>query len=94
MPRADYEALEAWRQARRDHGDNSDNSTVPNNDDDDDDNGGLAVQIGQGDLADLILDKEIDAGAIEDTIEASIRRSTTSMFQRVLMFNQGAAESL
>jgi hypothetical protein len=32
--------------------------------------------------------------AIEDTIKASIRRSTTSMFMRVLMFSQGAADSL
>ena len=90
MPRADYEALEARRQARRDRGDDSDDSTVPNDDDDDDD----AIQIGQGDPADSDPDEEADAGAIEDTIDAIIRRSTTSMFQRVLMFNQGAAESL
>ena len=32
--------------------------------------------------------------AIKDTIEATIRRSTTSMFMHVLMFNQGAVESL
>jgi len=31
---------------------------------------------------------------IEDMIEVAIRRSTTSMFQRVLLFCQGAAESL
>ena len=30
----------------------------------------------------------------EDPIEATIRRATTTMFQRILMFNQGAAESL
>ena len=94
MPRAEYEALEARRQARRDRGDDSDDSTVTNDDDDDDDDGGLAAQVDQGDLADLDLDEEIDAGAIEDTIDAAIRHSTTSMFQRVLMFNQGAAESL
>ena len=91
MPRADYEALEARCQARRNRGDDSDDSTVPNDDDDDDDD---AIQIGQGDPADPDLDEEADAGAIEDTIDAIIRRSTTSMFQRVLMFNQGAAESL
>jgi hypothetical protein len=90
MPRADYEALEARRQARCDRGDDSDDSTVPNDDDDDND----AIQIGQGDPADPDLDEEADAGAIEDTIDAIIRRSTTSMFQRILMFNQGAAESL
>jgi len=91
MPRADNEALEAWRQARRDRRDDSDDSTVPSNDDDDDDN---AIQIGQGDPADPGLDEEVEAGAIKDTIDAIIRRSTTSMFQRVLIFNQGAAESL
>jgi len=93
-PAREYEALEARRQAWRDRGDDSDDSTVANDDDDNDDDEGLAAQVGQGDLADLDLDKEIDAGAIEDTIDAAIRRSTTSMFQRVLMFNQGAAESL
>jgi len=93
MPRADYEALdEARRQARRDRGDDSDDSTVANDDDNED--GGLAVQVGQDNLADLDLDEEMNVGAIEDTIEAAIRRSTTSMFQRVLMFNQGTAESL
>ena len=89
MPRADYEALEARRQARRDRGVDSDDSTVPSEDDDDD-----AIQIGQDDPADPDLDEEADVGPIEDTIDAIIRRSTTSMFQRVLMFNQGAAESL
>jgi len=70
MPRADYEALEARRQARRDRGDDSNDSTVVNNDNDQDD------------------------PSREDPIEATIRRATTTMFQRVLMFNQGAAESL
>jgi len=32
--------------------------------------------------------------AIEDTIEVTICRSTTSMFKRILMFNQGTADSL
>ncbi len=66
MPRADHEALEARRQARRDRGADSDDST----------------------------DEEENKVAIEDSIEASIRRATTTMFQRVLMFNQGTAESL
>ena len=48
MPRADYEALEARRKARRDRGDDSDESTVPNDDDDED--GGFAVQVGQDNL--------------------------------------------
>jgi len=87
MPRADYEALEARRQARRDRGDDSDDSTVPNDDDDDDDDdedGGSAVQFGQDNLD---LKEEMNEEAIEDTIEASIRRSTTSMFMRVLMIS-------
>jgi len=37
MPRADYEALEARRQAQRDRGDDSDDLTVANNDNDQDD---------------------------------------------------------
>ena len=48
MPRADYEALEARRQARRDRGDDSDELTVANDDDDED--GGSAVQVGQDNL--------------------------------------------
>ena len=91
-PRGQHYAalLEARRQARHDREDDSDDLTVPNDDGDDDD----AIQIGQGDPADPDLDEEADAGVIEDTIDAIIRRSMTSMFQRVLMFNQGAAESL
>ena len=92
MPRADYEALEAQRQARRDRGDDSDDSTFANDNDNKD--GGLAVQVGQDSLADLNLDEEMNVGAIEDSIEAAIRRSTASMFQRVFVFNQRAAESL
>ena len=91
MPRADYEALEARCQARRNRGDDSDDSTVPNEDDDDDND---AIQIGQDDPADPDLNEEADVAVIEDTIDAIIRHSTTSMFQCILMFNQGAAESL
>jgi len=82
MPRADYEALEARRQARRDRGDDSDELPVANDDDDED--GGFAVQVGQDNLD---LEEEMNEEAIEDTIEASIRHSTTSMFMRVLMFS-------
>ncbi len=89
MPRADFEALEAQRQARRDRGDDSDESTVANDDDDED--GGFAVQVGQDNLD---LEEEMNEEAIEVTIEATIRRSTTSMFKRILMFNQGAADSV
>ena len=92
MPRADYEALEARRQAQPDRGDDSGDSTVTNDDEDKD--GGLTVQIGQDILADLDLKDEMNNVVIEDMIEVAIRRSTTSMFQRILMFNQCAAESL
>ena len=89
MPRGDYEALEARHQARRDRGEDSDDSTVGNDDNDED--GGLAVQVGQDNLD---LEEEMNKEAIVDTIEATIRRSTTSMFKCILMFNQGAADSL
>ncbi len=82
VPRADYEALEARRQARRDRGDDSDELTVANDDDNED--SGSAVQVGQNNLD---LEEEMKEEAIKDTIETSIRRSTTSMFMRVLMFS-------
>ncbi len=82
MPRADYEALEDRRQARCDHGDDSDESTVANDDDDED--SGSAVQVGQDNLD---LEEEMNEEAIEDTIKASICRSATSMFMHVLMFS-------
>ncbi len=63
--------------------------TVANEDDDED--GGFAVQVGQDNLD---LEEEMNKEAIEDTMEASIRRSATSMFQCVLMFSRGAADSL
>ena len=72
MPRADYEALEARRQARRDRGADSNDLTVVRNDNNEEEN----------------------EAAIDDSIEVFICRATTTMFQRVLMFNQGAAESL
>ncbi len=89
MPRADFLALEARHQAQRDRGDDSDNSTVAN--DNDDEVGSFAVQVGQ-DNPDL--EAEMNEEVIEDTLEASIRRSTTSMFMLILLFTQGAAESL
>ena len=82
MPRADYDALEAWRQAWHDRGDDSDESTVANDGDDED--SGSAVQVGQDNLD---LKEEMNEEAIEDTIETSIHRSTTSMFMRILMFS-------
>jgi len=89
MPRTDFLALEARRQAQRDRGDNFDDSTVAN--EDVDEVGSFAVQVGE-DNPDLeaVMNEEV----IEDTLEASIRRSTTSMFMHVLLFTQGAAESL
>ena len=89
MPCVDFEALEARRQARRDRLDDSDDSTVANDNDNED--GGFAVQVGRDNLD---LEEEMNEEVIEDTIEASICRSTTSMFMRVLMFSQGAADSL
>jgi hypothetical protein len=89
MPCEDFEALDARRRARRSHGVDSDDSTVKNDDDDED--GGLAVQVGQ-DNPDL--EQEMNEEAIVDTIEVTIRRSTTSMFMHVLMFSRGAANSL
>ena len=91
MPRADFEALEARCQARRDRGDDSANESTVANDDDNED-GGLAIQVGQDDLADFDLEGEMNEEV--DTIEASICRATTSIFMRVLLFTQGAAESL
>ncbi len=89
MPCEDFEALDARRRARCSHGVDSDDSTVKNDDDDED--GGLAVQVGQ-DNPDL--EQEMNEEAIVDTIEVTIRRSTTSMFMHVLMFSRGAANSL
>ena len=55
--------------------------------------GGHIVQVvGQGNNA--LEDEGANKEMIKDTIEATIRRSTTSMFRRVLMFSDGAANSL
>jgi hypothetical protein len=72
----------------------SDDSTAANDDDDEEnrDDDGHIVQVGQGnnDPDDKGGNKE----AIEDPIKAAIRRSTSTMFRRVLVFNDGAANSL
>jgi hypothetical protein len=97
IPRKDFEADQARRRARRARGDDSDNSTVgieneeTNNEENIDDRGHI-VQVGQGN--DDLEDKEANKETIEDTIEATIRRFTTSMFRRVLVFSDGAANSL
>ena len=81
------------RRALRTRGDDFDDSTVSNdNDEENRDDGGHIVQVGQGnnDLEDEGANEE----TVVDTIEATIRRSTTSMFRRVLMFSDGAANSL
>jgi hypothetical protein len=89
-----YEANEARRRARRARGVDSDDSTVANDNDDEenrDDNGHI-IQVGQGNN-----DPDDEGGneeAIEDPIEVAIRRSTTTMFRRVLMFSDGASNSL
>ena len=61
MPHVDFEALEARRQARRDRGDDSNDSTVANDDDDED--GDFAIQVGQDNLD---LEEEMNEEAIEE----------------------------
>jgi len=86
-----FEADEARRCARRARGDDSDNLTV-GNDNDNDNDGGHVVQVGQGNID--LKDEGANEETIEDTINATIRRSTTSMFRCVLMFSDGASNSL
>ena len=93
IPREVFEADEARRRARCARGDDSNASTVgDNNNEVKRDNHGHIVQVGQGNnhLEDKVANEEM----IEDTIEATIRRSTTSMFRCVLVFSNGAANSL
>jgi len=93
LSREVFEADEARRRARRAHGDDSDDSTVGNDDDEENRNDGShIIQVGQGniDLEDKVANEE----TIEDTIEATIRHSTTSMFRRILMFSDGASNSI
>jgi hypothetical protein len=93
IPREVFEADEARRRARRACGDDSDDLTGGNDNNEENRNGGShIVQVGQGNnnLEDEGANKEM----IEDTIEATIRRSMTSMFRRVLMFSDGATNSL
>ncbi len=75
MPHAQFEALEAHRQARRERGIDSDKSTV----DDDDNNDAEDAGDPQGEPA---------------LLETRIRENTVDMFERVLLFSQGAAEAL
>ncbi len=72
----------------------SDDSTVANDDDDEENrhDDGHIVQVGQGNNDPK--DEGANEEAIEDPIKAAIRRSTTCMFRRVLMFQDGAANSL
>jgi len=83
LPRQVFEADEARRRAWRACGDDSDDSTVG---DDDDEDGGLIVQVGQGN--DDLEDEEVNEETINDTLKATIRRSTTFMFRCVLMFSE------
>ena len=88
-----FEADEAQRRARRARGDDSDDSTVGNDDDEENrENSGHIVEVGQGNIN--LEDEGANEETIEDTIEATIHRSTTSMFRRVLMFSDGASNSL
>ena len=82
-----FEADEARRRARRAHGDDSEDLTVGGDDGEANrDNDGLIVQVGQGN--DDLEDQEASEETIKDTIKAIIRRSTTSMFRRVLMCSE------
>ena len=79
MPRADYEALEAKRRARRERGVGSDEETVADKEDDH-----------SGDKNNDLEDEH----SIEETIESITRQVTIDMFRRVLIFSDGAAASL
>ena len=84
------QASEARRSAQRPRGDDSDNSTVGNNDGEANRNdGGNINPIGQGNVD--LEGEEAKEEMIKDTIEATIRHSTTSMFRHVLMFSDGVA---
>ncbi len=75
MPRAQFEALEQRRQARRDRGIDSDEETIRDETKD--------------------KDKDEDDSHEEPALlEARICTTTVDMFKRVLLFSQGAAESL
>jgi hypothetical protein len=94
IPREVYDANEARRRARRARGVDFDDSTVANDDNDEEnrDDDGHIVQVGQGNNDPE--DEGANEEAIEDPIEAAIRRSMTYMFRRVLMFSDGASNSL
>ena len=94
MPREVYEADEARRRARRALGDDSDDSTVGNKNEETDNeenhDRGDNVQVGRGNDHEELEDEE----TTEEAIEATVLRTTTSTFKRVLMFSNGAATSL
>ena len=81
VPRAVWDAREARRRARRARGVDSDESTVS-------EEGGDPPQP-QAQVQDHDNDE-----THEETIEAVIRRQTIDMFKSVLLFSDGAAESL
>ena len=83
MPRADYEALEAKRRARRGRGVDSDEETVVDTNTEDDNSGEKNNDP----------DPE-DERSIEETIESLVRHTTIAMFRRILIFSDGAAASL
>jgi hypothetical protein len=94
MPHEVHEADEARRRARRARGDDSEDSTVGNKNEETDNevnrDHGDNVQVGRGNNHEELEEEE----TTEKAIEATVRRSTTSMFKRVLMFSDGAATSL
>jgi hypothetical protein len=78
MPRAQFEALERHRQARRDRGVDSDEETIRDETDETKDED----------------EDEDDSQEEPAPLEARIRTTTADMFKRVLLFSQGVAEAL
>jgi hypothetical protein len=83
IPRAVWDANEARRRARRDRGVDSDEST------DDDESVASAASARVNDPEDPENEETLG-----ETIEEVLRRMTTAMFVRVLMFTKGASTSL
>jgi hypothetical protein len=79
MPCAQYKALEAHCNARREWGINSYKSPVNNDDNDDNDDNAEEAEVPQVDLT---------------LVETRIHKDTINMFKRVLLFSQGAAVAL
>jgi hypothetical protein len=80
IPREVWEADEARRRARRDRGVDSDESTVGNESE------------ASGHVNDTGAPENEET--LGETIKEVLRRTTTAMFRRVLMFTDGAATSL